>query len=273
MSSIKEKIDQIGAEAFTKIFLEAHEEQLEIINPEEFALYQPHNVRTIFMMKYYQELRKMHFRLFQECMPQFESEGIAQVWNALSDTDIPKTAILAKLEEKNYCAVRNGKFAGIYPCSPEDDPESWETKYGKHIFPHYEAAVHFTTDVQLKVNDKLIAVAFEAFEESSKKEHEFFQKGFFDYESASLWINKNIEKFSGPWTYEKTIDYKPSEKEFWSDEFEVDGWTFCIIWIEARVVPDPRYTVNLLEVQEAGNKASAQFADIIEKLRKEKAGL
>ena len=100
MLSTKEKIDQIGVEAFTKVFLEAHEDLLEIINPEEFALYQPHNVKVIFTIKYYQELRKMHFRLFQECMPQFESEGIAKVFDVLKEGDIPKAAILEKLEEK-----------------------------------------------------------------------------------------------------------------------------------------------------------------------------
>lgn len=216
-----------------------HHVFLRVSIPDEICLWNPdviitidHKVGTQKRPPPIYSSRRINFKLFtDEIFHTFTEEKIDEELFQFFDC-------LEKRRVINYCAVQNGILSGIYMCDFEDDVESWETKEGKPAFPKYEGAIHFSTDVPLDKQEYCVAVSLEAFQEGTKKEHEFMQtvfRGLSGVNDALEWINKKVQKISG-----RKSNYKNPNKQFNLDEFKIDGWTFCIQWIMANLKKDPR---------------------------------
>lgn len=98
IKNFKEKLDTIGMKAFTDIFIEAHENEKEVLGPDEFFARQPEHIEKAFLEVYYRELREFNLKVIKECFPTMETESFARVFSALGES-VPQKLIQQKLDE------------------------------------------------------------------------------------------------------------------------------------------------------------------------------
>ena len=97
MPIINSRLEKIGMERFSEIFLEAMKDEEHILTPEKFALAQAAEVTQEFYQAYRKERKEMYLRLYKQFLPKFATKPVAHVLDSLNNWDIPKKEIMEKL--------------------------------------------------------------------------------------------------------------------------------------------------------------------------------